>query len=191
MSDNVLKREFRERDVQRLRNLITNKQGDKTSISIGYNKDQIVYNEGDVWEEDGRKWTVKNGVKLNVTKLDEAKKTATMPLFCPCCSKLMKHKFDKGFYMQYRKCYDCVIKIETKLRATGKWDEYEKTIHNGDVEGLKRDVTLFMESLLTESNQGFVTEQGDIEQWKSGGKDKELLKKQLDETITYLDSLKK
>ena len=48
-----------------------------------------------------------------------------------------------------------------------------------------------MESLLTESNQGFVTEQGDVEQWKSGGKDRELLKKQLDETITYLDSLKK
>ncbi len=48
-----------------------------------------------------------------------------------------------------------------------------------------------MESLLTESNQGFITEQGDVEQWKSSGKDKELLKKQLDETIDYLDSLKK
>ena len=103
----------------------------------------------------------------------------------------MKHKFDKGFYTQYHKCYDCVLKIETKLRATNKWDEYEKTIHNSDIEGLKQDFTVFMESLLTESNQGFVTEQGDVEQWKSSGKDKELLKKQLDETIDYLDSLKK
>jgi hypothetical protein len=191
MSDNVLKREFREKDVQRLRNLVTNKQSDKTTISIGYTKDSSNYAEGDVWEEDGRKWTITNGVKCNITKLDEARKTATMPLFCPSCGTLMKHKFDKGFYMQYHKCYDCIIKIETKLRASGEWDNYEKAIHNSDVEGLKKDVTTFMESLLTESNQGYITEQGDVEQWKSGGADKEFLKNQLDETIKYLDSLKK
>ena len=73
----------------------------------------------------------------------------------------------------------------------GLWEDYERSIHNGDVEGLKRDFTTFMESLLTESNQGFITEQGDVEQWKSSGRDKKLLKKQLDETIDYLDSLKK
>ena len=192
MSNNtVLKKEFREKDVQRLRNLVTKKHGDKTSISIGYNKDQVLRNEGDVWEEDGRKWTIHNGIKLNVTKLDGAKKSATMPLFCPSCNKLMKHKFDKGFYMQYHKCYDCILHLESKLRRKGEWEEYEKAIHNSDIEGLKHDFTTFMESLLTESNQGFITEQGDVEQWKSSGKDKELLKKQLDETIDYLDSLKK
>jgi len=35
MSDTVLKKEFREKDVQRLRNLVTKKYGDKTSVSIG------------------------------------------------------------------------------------------------------------------------------------------------------------
>ncbi len=34
----------------------------------------------------------------------------------------------------------------------------EKTIHNSDIEGLKQDFTTFMESLLTESNQRFVTD---------------------------------
>ena len=191
MSNTVLKKEFREKDVQRLRNLVTKKHGDKTSISIGYNKDQVLRNEGDVWEEDGRQWTIENGIKLNVTKLDAAKKAATMPLFCPSCNHVMNHKFDKHFYRQYHKCYSCLLKFEGTLRLRGLWDDYERNIHNGDIEGLKRDFTTFMESVLTESNQGFVTEQGDVEQWKSSGKDKELLKKQLDETINYLDSLKK
>ena len=189
--DNNLKKEFAPRDVQRMRNIITGNTGDRTQLQAGWEKHREKHGEGDVWEEDGRKWTIHNGIKLNVTKLDGAKKSATMPLFCPSCNKLMKHKFDKGFYMQYHKCYDCILHLESKLRRKGEWEEYEKTIHNSDIEGLKQDFATFMESLLTESNQGFITEQGDVEQWKSSGKDKELLKKQLDETIDYLDSLKK
>jgi hypothetical protein len=191
MSSTVLKKEFREKDVQRMRNLVTNKQGEKTSISIGYNKDVNERKEGEQWEEGGRTWTIQNGIKLNVTKLDQAKKTATMPLFCPSCSKIMKHKFDKGFYMQYHKCYDCILNFEVQLKRKGLWEAHVQKIHNSDIEGLKYDFTAFMESLLTDSNQGYVTEQGDVEQWTSSGADKELLKKQLDETITYLDSLKK
>jgi hypothetical protein len=191
MSSTVLKKEFREKDVQRLRNLVTNKYGDKTAVSVGYNKDNVTHNEGDIWEEDGRTWTIQDGIRLNVTKLDEAKKSATMPLFCPSCNKLMKHKFDKSVYRQYKRCYDCNLHFEGKLRREGLWDHYEKSIINSDIDGLKRDFTAFMESLLTDSNQGYVTEQGDVEQWTSSGADKELLKKQLDETITYLDSLKK
>ena len=51
---------------------------------IGYSKKQEFHGEGDVWEEDGRQWTIKNGIKQNVTKLDKAKKEVTLPLFCPC-----------------------------------------------------------------------------------------------------------
>jgi len=191
MSSTVLKKEFRERDVERLRNLVTGKYGDKTSISTGYTKDETYHGEGEIWEESGRTWTIQNGIKVNVTKLDEAKKAVNMPLFCPCCKKVMKHKFDKSYYMQYRKCYDCIINYETKLRIEGKWEDYEKKIVNSDIDGLKVDFTVFMENLLTESNQGFVTEQGDVEGWKSGGQDKEVLKKQLEETLQFLDTFKK
>lgn len=191
MSGTVLKKEFREKDVQRLRNLVTKKHGDKTSVSVGYSKEFAIHNEGDVWEEDGRTWTITNGIRTNVTKLDEAKKSATMPLFCPSCNKIMKHKFDKSFYNQYKRCYNCNLHFEGKLHREGLWEQYEKSIINGDIEGFKADFTLFMESLLTESNQGFITEQGDVEQWKTSGKDKELLKEQLKETLNYLDSLKR
>ena len=38
MAENVLKKEFKEKDVQRLRNLIQGKYGEKNTISTGYTK---------------------------------------------------------------------------------------------------------------------------------------------------------
>ncbi len=38
MANNVLKKEFKSADVQRLRNLMTGKQGEKTTTGVGYEK---------------------------------------------------------------------------------------------------------------------------------------------------------
>lgn len=40
MSNTVLKKEFQQRDVQRLRNLMTGKHGDKTIVGVGYTKNK-------------------------------------------------------------------------------------------------------------------------------------------------------
>ncbi len=53
MSENVLKKEFKEKDVQRLRNLVQGKYGEKATMGTGYTKKQEFHEEGDVWEEDG------------------------------------------------------------------------------------------------------------------------------------------
>ena len=119
MSENVLKKDFKQADVQRLRNLMTGKQGERTAAGVGYSKKQEFYEEGDVWEEDGRQWTIKNGIKQNITKLDKAKKEVTLPLFCPCCSNLMKNKYDKLFYIQYKRCFNCQADFETDIRKLG------------------------------------------------------------------------
>jgi hypothetical protein len=44
--------------------------------------------------------------------------------------------------------------------------------------------------MLTSSNQGFVTEAGDVENWK-GGVNKDLANQSVSETIKYLESLKR
>jgi hypothetical protein len=62
MSENVLKKNFKQKDVQRLRNLVQGKNGERTTAGIGYEKKKSFYNEGDVWEEDGRQWTIKNPI---------------------------------------------------------------------------------------------------------------------------------
>ena len=75
MSDNVLKKDFNPKDVERLRNLVKGKAGERTSQGIGYTKKEEFHKEGDIWEADGRKWTIKDGIKQNITKLDKFKNT--------------------------------------------------------------------------------------------------------------------
>lgn len=94
----MLNKEFQKKDVERLRNLVKGKYGDKTTIGIGYTKKYEVHNEGDIWEENERTWTIKNGIKQNVTKLDRVKALYSMPLLCPKCSKPMRSHIDKPFY---------------------------------------------------------------------------------------------
>ena len=48
MSDNMLKREFKERDVQRMRNIIKKDYTAKTVTQVGYTKAQTEHKEGDV-----------------------------------------------------------------------------------------------------------------------------------------------
>ena len=189
MKETLLKKEFNPADVQRLRNLVTRKYNDATKIQVGYDKNQTDYKEGDVWEENGRQWTIKNGVKQNLTKLDKAKKLVVMPLFCPCCKNLMKNKNDKLFYIQYSRCFGCQVEFETDLRKLGLWEEYEKHIINSDVDNLIKDYSIWIDEAINNSNESFITEAGDVEKWIGSAKKKLLESKE--ETIKYLQNLKK
>ena len=98
-NESLLKKEFKERDVQRLRNLVSKNYTDKTVTQVGYTKAQTDYKEGDVWEENGKTWTIKNGIKMTITKLDLVKSTLQMPLTCPECKRAMnKGRSDKHMY---------------------------------------------------------------------------------------------
>ena len=109
--DSVLKKEFQEKDVERLRNLITGKYGEKTRSSVGFSKAEEFYAEGDIWEADGRTWTIKDGIKQNITKLDKAKKAHIMPLLCPKCGKVMKKRNDKPAYNLHKMCFNFVAEM--------------------------------------------------------------------------------
>ena len=128
MSESLLIKDFKERDVNRLRNLLTLKYGDKTSSQVGYTKKNSDHEEGDVWQEDGKSWMIKNGIKQSITKMDTVRKAINAPLLCPCCNNQMKHPYDKKLYDLHKMCFDCVIKMETKLRAEGKYKEYSMNI---------------------------------------------------------------
>jgi len=189
MKDNVLKKEFSKKDVQRARNLITGNTDARTSQGIGYSKKQEHYKEGDVWEEDGRTWTIKNGLKQNITKMDKFKKMGKMPLFCPECGTLMKKHLDKKVFPAYQKCFDCVVDYEAQLQKEGKTEEYLKGLRNQHVQSAIDGYTNFMSELMKESNANYVTEAGDVENWK-GGTSKEQLEKELKEGIEFLESMK-
>lgn len=187
--ENVLKKEFKEKDVQRLRNLVQGKYGDKTRSSVGFSKKEEFHSEGDIWEEDGRQWTIKDGIKQNITKFDKAKKAHVMPLLCPNCSKVMKNRNDKPFYNIHKMCFNCVIDMEVQLKKEGKWEEYERKIHNDEIDNRIREYKLWVEEKLSESNTSFVSEDGDIEKWV-GSVNKELVDKNIEEVVRYLESMK-
>ena len=190
MSDSVLKKQFTERDVQRVRNLVNGKQGEKTTVGVGYTKHiDTDHNEGDTWEEDGRTWTIRNGIKENITKLDKFKKTA-IPLFCPSCKHVMDKQLDPYYYKSYGSCLGCRTEFETKLKIEGKWEDYIKEIHNKEIDQTIEEYKNFMEDMFSESNDSFVTEAGDIQKWV-GGIDKDRATEAMSETIKYLENLKK
>ena len=175
MADTQLKKEFKERDVQRLRNIITKKYGNSTGAQVGYEKQTEDRLEGDVWEDNGKTWTIKDGLKQTVTKLDEIKKATRMPLLCPNCSQPMKTSLDKKMYPIYKTCFGCVVSMETKLKMEGKYEEYSRNMVTKNIVTHIEEASQFIEEYARNTvKETYVTEQGDVEEWE-GGVDKEKL----------------
>lgn len=191
MSDNVLKKEFRQSDVQRVRNIVNKDYTAKTKSQTGYQKASKRYKEGDVWEEGGRQWTIKNGIKQNITKLDSAKKAVRMPLACPKCGEAMKHRFDKKTYKIHGFCFDCTLQYEAELRKAGLFKKYEAEMINGNMEGFAKDLTAWVEEYAAYQHN-YVTEQGVIEDWKGNSKKQnEKVMNNLKEFLEVLNKHKK
>ena len=189
MAESKLQREFRERDVQRMRNIITKDYNAKTQSQVGYSKEYIERNEGDIWEENSKTWTIKNGIKMTVSKLDGIKKILQLPLICPKCSKHMKNfELNKKMYSIHKMCFDCVIEFETKLKMLGTYKEYERNIIDKGLDVYIKELEDFLlELALNDNNESFVTEAGDIEKWSGGNIDKKTI---MNDLIEYINSLK-
>ena len=102
----------------------------------------------------------------------------------------MNQNNDKLFWDNYGRCYNCHVDFEHELKLNGLWDDWKKSMTNNAVDDYIKNYKSWAEEMLTNSNQGFVTEAGDVENWK-GGINKELAQKSIDETVEYLESLKK
>jgi hypothetical protein len=189
MQDSVLKKQFAEKDIQRIRNLVKGKNGERITHGIGYTTESTEHNEGDTWIENNRTWTIKDGIKQNITKLDKFKKVST-PLFCPSCKQVMDKQLDPHYYKSYGCCLDCRTEFETKLKIEGKWEDYIKETHNKEINQLIEDYKVFYKERLEDSNLGTVTESGEVETW-IGSINKDRADEALQETITYLENLKK
>jgi len=122
---------------------------------------------GDVWFETDKR----TGTEWKVTQYDgfrsrepansvreHIKDILTAPENCPCCGKKMKgmpeEKLNLKMYFKSGKCFDCVLKEETLIRAKGPeaWEEYSRkkmlanakswmTDTDKEVEELKKVVT--------------------------------------------------
>jgi len=187
----MLKKEFKRKDVQRARNLLTGKTDASTGTQIGYGKKIKDYKEGDVWTEGKKTWTIKNGIKQTVSKLDTIKKEVFMPLSCPCCGKIMKKRLDKPNYKIHKKCHDCVIEFEHKLKIKGEYDNYKKNLITKNSLDIVDEIESYLLDAINTSNSSFVSEDGVIEKWDGGIDKKEWSQKVKESAKVRREHLKK
>ena len=187
----MLKKEFKRKDVQRARNLIRGNSSASTGTQIGYSKKIKEYKEGDVWTEGKKTWTIKNGIKQTVSKLDAIKKEVHMPLSCPCCGKIMKKRLDKPNYKIHKKCFDCVIEFEGKLKhIPGQYEKYIKELELKNKLTTLDEVESYLLDAINTSNSSFISEDCVIEKWKGGINSKKWtkdIKKYADKTREKLE----
>ena len=166
-NESLLKKEFKESDVQRVRNLVNKDFTASTKSQTGYQKAYQRHEEGDIWEESGKTWTIKNGIKQNVTKLDAAKKAVKVPLSCPKCGGPMKHHLAKKMYKIHGFCFDpCTVVMEADLQKAGLYEQYEKRLMQGNINAFAKDIEQWVMDTINSSDT-FVTEDGTVEDWKS------------------------
>ena len=187
----MLKKEFKRKDVQRARNLIMGNSGASTGTQIGYGKKIEEYKEGDIWTEGKKTWTIKNGIKQTISKLDIVKKEVHMPLCCPNCGKVMKKRLDKPSYKIHKKCHDCVIEYEHKLRIRGEYNNYIKNLKTKNSLDIVDEMESYLLDAINSSNSGFVSEDGVIEKWTGGVNKKEWSQKIKEATKIRREHLKK
>ena len=188
MSDNALKKEFKQTDVQRIRNIVNKDYTSSVKSQTGYKRSHTRYEEGDIWEQGGKTWTIKDGIKQNVTKLDAAKKAVKVPFSCPKCSKSINSQLSKDVYKINRMCLDCFVAYEAELKRNGLYDAYVKHIKKGNILHFAKELEQWLSEAM-DYEYSFVTEQGDIEDWKHNeSASKRKLSKELTEYIEYLKS---
>ena len=189
MSETQLQKEFSERDIQRMRNIVSGNTAEKTRVQAGYQKQSTEHSEGDVWEENGKTWTIKNGIKQTVTKHDKLREMVNMPLKCPECERAMKPtKLNKKMWSVHKKCFDCVIEYETHLKATGQYESYAKKLMNDNKNSFVTDYEQAVEAYINDKGNTFMSEAGDLENWSQAKLNPEVIKA-LKENIKQLKEL--
>ena len=182
-----MKKSISEAQVKRMRNLVTKKYGAKTEIRAGYTKTRELRKEGEVWEERGKTWTIKNGIKQNITKLSLARKAFKKPICCPKCNGSLKHWLSSKMWQIHKMCFKCVVKFETQLRIDGRYKEYETSIMKGNFDSWLKSITEeYKEWLNTDEANSYISEAGHKEDW--GKDDKTIKSKTIEKNITRLTS---
>lgn len=165
MSESLLKKEWREEDIQRVRNLITGHYGNSTQNLVGFTVKEEQHQEGDVWTDlSGKTWTIKNGLRQSVSKLQAVREALRMPLTCPKCGKALNTNLDKKMYPIHGFCFDCVCRMEDDLKRAGLYAEYEKNLIEGNIRNFVQELKDRI-ATLSHSKVEYTTDQGELEDW--------------------------
>ena len=95
----------------------------------------------------------------------------------------MKKSLDKPNYKIHKKCFDCVIEFEAKLRYRGEYEDYKKKLVAKNSIDIVNEMESYLLEAINTSNSSFVSEDGVIEKW-GGGIDKKEYTKNIKEAAS-------
>lgn len=167
MADSLLQKDFRESDIRRFRNLVNNNYGAATKDQVGYEviTSQEEHVEGDVWQEGGKTWTIEDGVKISVSKLQSARSFLKVPILCPRCGKPMNKRLDKKMYPIHGVCFDCVTVFEDDLKRAGLYKQYEQQMINNNISSFVKDLKDRITAMKNDTDVKITTDEGTVEHW--------------------------
>ena len=125
-------------NVKAIKEMLAGKHKTQTRKSFGFTTSaEPTRKVGDEWIE-----TNANGTKIKVKQKegfrvkepvnsirDQINEILRMPDKCPECNKEMigdEKRLNEKFWKTHKTCFDCVVVLETRLRAEGKFEEYER-----------------------------------------------------------------
>jgi hypothetical protein len=176
-------------NIKAVKEMIAGTHKSQTKTQIGYSGKKTIAEE-DVLErfEDGKPkvWIeLDKGTRYRVEQhngfrsrkaensiLEEINKILTAPKQCPCCGSDMKgvaeERLNIKMWFLHKKCFACVLKEETKIRAQGKeaWEEYCRKKMLANAEGWLKDADREVEILRESLKLQFVQDaDGGVENW--------------------------
>ena len=168
-------------NIKAVKELLSGKHKTQTRKTVGYEKAAgIKRNIGDTWTEiDTKTGTVwryeqKDGYRTRIVDnsiLQKIRDIMSVPKTCPCCGKEMredeKHLNFKMYFI-HKKCFSCVVKEETLIRANGKeaWKDYsrKRMLANAEswLQDADKEVALLREAIKLQYVQNA---DGSLEEW--------------------------
>ena len=186
-------------NVESLKQMLQGNHATQNKIQIGYtaeNTNKEIRIVGDKWkDDDGNEWEQKDGYVSKLGKEWQQELHQYLNSFKNCpketCTCEMPKRLDEKMKIIHGMCFDCVLKMEHKLRIEGKYKEYEKEkIKNNAlawIEQAEKDKNYVIEEL-TKSME-FVNSNGMVEKWKNNVDPEELRNKIEEEFIKFKQDL--
>ena len=187
--ETLLKREFKKRDVTRARNLLHGRYSERTGIQSGHEAVEVVRVEGDIWEQDGKLWKIRDGIKVRVNKFSEDRRLNKIPLCCPQCGGSLSGHLNRESYRFYGFCYDpCLVEFEADLEDRGLYDSFVRARTEGNHKFFKKELLGYLSDIIGKKSN-FVTAAGDIEDWVGDFSERDIrFKRNVSRFIEQLDS---
>ena len=170
-----------------VKKLLAGQHDSQQKVQVGYteiNKDDNVSRKiGDKWfDDDGNEWEQRNGYKIKLGKEWQQELHDYLNTFPNCqkesCTCMFPKKLDEKMRRIHGMCFDCVVKMEHKIRLEGKWDEYEKRKLKENALAWLAEAERDKDAVASElSRMEFTNDFGDNEKWTTPFNKEEMLEK--------------